>query len=133
MRCLKFLDSPHTDALTWFHKLFSVIAQRTRETGHMAGNNDRRNRGKIEIISQILEVAANSDGSPGNSHRATKTRIMYKVFLNHEQLKEYLKLLIENDLLQQDKAMRTFKTTEKGRLLLQACNKLDQILTEQHC
>jgi predicted transcriptional regulator len=75
------------------------------------------NRSRNEIISQILETA--NDGEDG---RATKTKIMYKVFLGHDKLQEYLMLLIESDLLSYDSTTRTFKTTEKGLTFLQAYN-----------
>lgn len=75
------------------------------------------NRSRNEIISQILETA--NDGDDG---RATKTKIMYKVFLGHDKLQEYLMLLIESDLLSYDSTTRTFKTTEKGLTFLQAYN-----------
>jgi hypothetical protein len=39
----------------------------------------------------ILEAANGS---------ATKTRIMYKAFLSYAQLKEYLSVLIENNLIE---------------------------------
>jgi predicted transcriptional regulator len=80
-------------------------------------------RNRIDIITLILG-AANGGG-------VTKSKIMYKAFISHDQLQEYLMLLIENDLLHYDKAMRTFKTTEKGLMLLQTYNQIDQILKEQ--
>ena len=79
-------------------------------------------RSKAEIVCQILETAnAGDDG-------ATKTKLMYRAFLSHDQLQEYLVLLIESDLLYYDSTMRTFKTTEKGVTFLQAYNQIDQIL-----
>ncbi|HEX6281578.1 MAG TPA: winged helix-turn-helix domain-containing protein, partial [Nitrososphaera sp.] len=39
-------------------------------------------RSRTEIISQILDTA--------NGGGITKTKLMYKVFLSHDQLKEYL-------------------------------------------
>jgi predicted transcriptional regulator len=75
------------------------------------------NRSRNEIINQILETA--NDGDDGG---ATKTKIMYKVFLSHDKLQEYLMLLIGGDLLSYDPTTRTFKTTEKGLTFLQAYN-----------
>ena len=95
----------------------------------MANISNNRGRSRTEIVTQILEVAALNRSGEG----ATKTSIMYKVFLNYEQLKEYLILLTQNDLLYHDKTMGTFKTTEKGLLLLQAYKQIDQMLKEQHC
>ncbi len=45
---------------------------------------------------------------------ATKTKIMYSAFLSYGQLKEYLSVLIENNLLEYRDGTQTFKTTEKG-------------------
>ena len=48
-------------------------------------------RSRTEIVSMILEAANGG---------ATKTKIMYKAFLSYAQLKEYLSLLIENNLIE---------------------------------
>jgi predicted transcriptional regulator len=83
-----------------------------------------RYRSRTEIISQILEAA--------NNHvRITKTRLMYKVFLSHDQLKGYVKVLTESDLLRYDCVTRTFKTTEKGLRFLNLYNKIDQLMKEE--
>jgi predicted transcriptional regulator len=87
-------------------------------------------RSKSEIVSQILE-AANRGSGAGGDDCATKTEIMYKVFLSHEQLKEYLMILTESDLLRYDGETHTYKTTEKGLRFLQAYNQIDRILKEQ--
>jgi predicted transcriptional regulator len=64
-------------------------------------------RSRTEIVSNIL------DATNGG---ATKTKIMYKAaFLSYEQLKEYLSVLIENNLIEYNEGTQTFKTTEKGR------------------
>ena len=81
-------------------------------------------RSRTEIISQILEAANGGEG-------ITKTKLMYEAFLSHDQLQEYLMLLIEDDLLSYDSTMRTFKTTEKGFTFLQGFNQIDKILREQ--
>ena len=77
-------------------------------------------RSRIDIMSQILE-AANGGG-------ATRTKIMYKAFLSFVQLKEFLTLLTENDLLSFDRETQTFKTTEKGLRFLNAYNKLGDVM-----
>src|ERR671922_1911527 len=75
----------------------------------------RRNmkyRSRIEIMSHILE-AANGGG-------ATRTKIMYKAFLSFIQLREFLMVLTQSDLLSYDLDTQTFKTTEKGLRFLDA-------------
>ena len=58
-------------------------------------------RNRIEIIAQILEVV-----NEGSDDGVTKTKIMYKAFLNYAQLKEYLTILTENGLLIYDWVLR---------------------------
>jgi len=76
-------------------------------------------RSRTEIVSMVLEAA---DGG------ATKTRIMYKAFLSFAQLREYLSLLIENNLLEYLEGSKTYKTTEKGYNLLKMHNEIGELL-----
>ena len=62
-------------------------------------------RSRTEIVGNILEAANGG---------ATKTKIMYRAFLSYGQLKEYLSVLIENNLIEYLDGTRKFKTTEKG-------------------
>jgi predicted transcriptional regulator len=81
-------------------------------------------RNRNEIISQILDIANCADG-------ITKSKMMYKAYLSHDQLQEYTILLIDNDMLHYDSTMRTFRTTEKGHEFLQAYGQIDQMLKKQ--
>ncbi|TLX88933.1 MAG: hypothetical protein E6K94_11465 [Thaumarchaeota archaeon] len=76
-------------------------------------------RSRTEIVSMILEAANGG---------ATKTRIMYKAFLSYAQLKEYLSVLIENNLLEYLEGVQTYKTTEKGLNLLKMHNEIGELL-----
>ena len=76
-------------------------------------------RSRTEIVSMILEAANGS---------ATKTRIMYKAFLSYAQLKEYLSVLIENNLIEYLEGIQTYKTTEKGFNLLKMHNEIGELL-----
>ncbi len=76
-------------------------------------------RSRTEIVSMILEAA---DGF------ATKTRIIYKAFLIFSQLREYLSLLVENNLLEYIEGSKTYKTTEKGFNLLKMHNEIGELL-----
>ncbi len=78
-------------------------------------------RDRTEIIRQILDIANGAED-------ITRTKIMYKAFLSYHQLKEYLTLLTEKDLLSYDSITHTYKTTEKGLRLLQFCNELDDMI-----
>jgi predicted transcriptional regulator len=64
-----------------------------------------RYRNRIDIIAQLLDAAS----SP-----TTKTKMMYKAMISYEQLKEYLVMLAENDLIVYDKPSGRFTTTDKG-------------------
>ena len=59
---------------------------------------------------------------------ATKTKIMYKAFLSYAQLKEYLSVLIENNLIEYLEGTQTYKTTEKGFNLLKMHNEIGELL-----
>ena len=76
-------------------------------------------RSRTEIVSIVLEAANGG---------ATKTKIMYKAFLSYAQLREYLSLLIENNLLEYLEGMETYKTTEKGFKLLKMHSEIGELL-----
>jgi predicted transcriptional regulator len=76
-------------------------------------------RSRTEIVAMILEAANGG---------ATKTRIMYKAFLSYAQLREYLSVLIENNLLQYMEGSQTYKTTEKGLSFLKMNNEIAELL-----
>ena len=80
-------------------------------------------RSRTDITVLILEAANGG---------ATKTKIMYKSFLSYAQLKEYLTMLLENELLEYEEATQTFRTTEKGLHLLQLYNKIDSLMPNIH-
>ncbi|MDW3614308.1 MAG: winged helix-turn-helix domain-containing protein [Nitrososphaeraceae archaeon] len=76
-------------------------------------------RSRTEIVTMILEAANGG---------ATKTRIMYKAFLSYAQLREYLSVLIENNLLEYLEGSQTYKTTEKGLNFLKMHNEIGELL-----
>jgi len=59
---------------------------------------------------------------------ATKTKIMYKAFLSYAQLREYLALLVANELLSYDKRNELYRTTEKGHQFLKIYNQMGLIV-----
>ena len=76
-------------------------------------------RSRTEIVAMIL------DSTNGG---ATKTKMMYKAFLSYHQLKEYLLMLIENDLIEYLNGTQTFRTTEKGLRFLKMHNEIGELL-----
>ena len=79
----------------------------------------RKYRNRTEIIDQILQAANGG---------ITKNKMMYSLFMSHEQLKEYLSILIENGLLVYLQAADTYKTTEKGLKFLKIFEQIQQEL-----
>ncbi|HEY6658874.1 MAG TPA: winged helix-turn-helix domain-containing protein, partial [Nitrososphaeraceae archaeon] len=76
-------------------------------------------RSRTEIVSNILDAANGG---------TTKTKIMYKAFISYNQLKEYLSILIENNLLEYIDGTHKFKTTEKGLNYLKMHNEIGELL-----
>ena len=76
-------------------------------------------RGRTEIVSSILD--AENGG-------ATKTKIMYNAFLSYNQLREYLSILIENNLIEYVEGTKTFQTTEKGLNFLKTHDEIGELI-----
>ena len=76
-------------------------------------------RSRTEIVSNILDAVNGG---------VTKTKIMYIAFLSYNQLREYLSILIENNLLEYLEGTHTYKTTEKGLNLLKMHNEMAELL-----
>jgi predicted transcriptional regulator len=76
-------------------------------------------RSRTEIVAMIV------DATNGGT---TKTKIMYKVMITYNQLKNYLSLLIENNLIVYLDETQIFKTTEKGLNYLKMHNEIGELL-----
>jgi predicted transcriptional regulator len=83
-----------------------------------------KNRSRTDIIAQIVQSA--------QAGSITKIKMMYKTFLSHTQLKEYLVILIENALLDYNQIDRTYKATEKGLRFLKIYEKMSDIVSVPH-
>ncbi|MFL6421790.1 MAG: winged helix-turn-helix domain-containing protein [Nitrososphaeraceae archaeon] len=77
-------------------------------------------RSRTDIVGLILEAANGG---------ATKTKIMYKAFLSYAQLKEYLGVLLQNEVLEYEDETQLIRTTEKGIRLLQMYNQFDEMMS----
>ena len=75
-------------------------------------------RSRTEIVSNILNAANGG---------ATKTKIMYRAFLSYSQLKEYLSVMVKNNLLESQEGTQTYKTTEKGLFFLKMNNEMEEL------
>ena len=76
-------------------------------------------RSRTEITAMILDTA---------NMETTKTKIMYNAYLSYSQLKEYLSVLIENNLLEYHGGTKIFRTTEKGLKFLKMHNEIGELL-----
>ena len=81
-----------------------------------------KHRSKEEISALILEAIV-------NTHRPTQTMIMYKAYLTHVQLKEFLASLMEQGLIEYNKLERIYTITEKGMHFLEVYNRFNQLRT----
>mgnify|MGYP003578097322 CR=1 FL=1 len=76
-------------------------------------------RSRTEITAMILDTA---------NRETTKTKIMYNAYLSYNQVKEYISILLENNLLEYLEGARTFRTTEKGINFLRMYNAMGELL-----
>jgi predicted transcriptional regulator len=83
----------------------------------------QQHRSRSEIIASILTTA--------NGNRIRQTEILYKTYLSHALLRDYLLFLIENDLIEYTTGDRTFKTTEKGMRFLRMHSQLNDLIIKQ--
>jgi predicted transcriptional regulator len=74
-------------------------------------------RSRPQIISEILEICRNG---------ANKTRIVYQANLNFGIVNPYLKVLIENQLINLDQG--EYQTTPHGMNLLDSINQVNEML-----
>ena len=80
-----------------------------------------RHRSKIEIILSILKSADNRMGT-------RKSQIMYETFIPYNRLKEYLTMMIQNELIVYAKEEETFKITDYGKHVLKLHDEMDELL-----
>ncbi|HET8794581.1 MAG TPA: winged helix-turn-helix domain-containing protein [Nitrososphaeraceae archaeon] len=78
-----------------------------------------KNRGRTEMLATMLEATKGG---------TTKTKIMYSAFLSYSQLKDYLDILIENNLIEYLEGTQTYKTTEKGLNFLKIHSEIGELL-----
>ena len=77
------------------------------------------NRSRTEIVAIILNAANGGE---------TKTKIMYFAFLSYNQVKEYLSILIKNNLIEYLEGTNKFRTTEKGLNYLKMHTEIGELL-----
>jgi predicted transcriptional regulator len=87
-------------------------------------NFGRSYRDRIGIVRDILEAAKGDKGT-------TKTRIMYKANLSHDQMNDYLRILTESCFIYYDITTKRFKTTEKGLKVIEAYKRIEAMVGAQ--
>ncbi len=93
----------------------NLLPVKSRQPGLQKGN-----RGKIEIIGDILGVCLAGD--------AKRTHIMYRSNLSHDMLKAYTDELISKGLVELDSTKSHFRTTDRGKDFLNHYSKIREIL-----
>jgi predicted transcriptional regulator len=76
-------------------------------------------RSRTEITAMILDTSIKE---------TTKIKIMYNAYLSYNQVKEYLSILTENNLIEYIEGARTYKTTEKGLNFLKMHREMASLL-----
>jgi len=77
-------------------------------------------RSSTEIIDTILRSLDSG---------ATRTRIMYKAYLSYSQLKEYLSLLQDRQLLKYEEGSQIYTITEKGLRFMNAYDDIRELVS----
>jgi predicted transcriptional regulator len=78
-------------------------------------------RSRTDIFASILQ-SANSNKGVGI------TTIMYKSFLSHYQLKKYLSIMLENELIKLEEEEHLYRITEKGLRFLQLFSNINELI-----
>jgi len=81
----------------------------------------RQQRSKSEKISDILRSIRNCLGT-------RITQIMYETCIPHNQLKEYLAIMIQNGLIVYIKEEKTFRITDYGTHILKLYDEMNKLL-----
>ena len=86
-----------------------------------------RNRGRLEIISNLLTIARNG---------SLKTHLMYGANLSYLMVTEYLDILLRSGLIVENNGNETnskqYKTSEKGAKFLELYDAIKKMVGEQY-
>jgi predicted transcriptional regulator len=81
----------------------------------------RHIRSESEKISDILRSVRNRPGT-------RVTQIMFEICIPHNQLKEYLVMMIQNKLIVYSKEEKIFRITDYGMHVLKLYDEMDKLL-----
>lgn len=74
-------------------------------------------------MTQMLQSASNG--------QVTKTKIMYMAYVPHEQMSEFLALLVDNGLLTLDNQIRLYQITAKGKMFLEMYGGMNKCVEQE--
>jgi predicted transcriptional regulator len=77
-------------------------------------------RSKTNIFASILQ--------PATKEGVRLTKLMYLTFTSYKQIKQFLKLLIDNGMLEYDHRQRFYKTTKKGLRYLEVYREMEDLV-----
>jgi predicted transcriptional regulator len=77
------------------------------------------NRGRLEILGDILCLS---------KEEISKTHIMYRANLSHDQVSRYLRELQDMDLIERVGDKKLYRMTDRGRSYLDSYESLKQML-----
>jgi predicted transcriptional regulator len=77
----------------------------------------------MDIVAAILERAQRG---------ALKTQLMYGAFISHPQLKDYLILLMERDLLDYNNEDNVYTITDSGNRFLKMYKEVDSMVPREN-
>lgn len=75
-------------------------------------------RSRADISTDILKIA---------DRGVAKTKIMYGAYLSFAQLREYLKMLVDNGMLSFDEKTTHYRTTDAGRNFIKTYERVGQM------
>jgi predicted transcriptional regulator len=78
---------------------------------------------KYRSSTEIIDTMLQSIGSG-----ATRTQIMYKSYLSYHQLKEYLNLLQERDMIAYQEGNQIYRITENGLKFMHAFEEIRELV-----
>ena len=106
------------------HLIYHTTVKEHRDMMTTTSEQRKNNRGKIQIIGDVLTLATSG---------IKKTHIMYRANLSYEQVHLYLGELIGKRLIAQDVSSDgvVYRTTEKGREFLLYYTRLVEFLEEE--
>jgi predicted transcriptional regulator len=80
-----------------------------------------KRRDRLEVVKDILTVASNPNG-------ANKTRLVYMSNLNFSRLSDFLRFLLEKELVVKSDDGNLYNITTKGIEFLRELEKVDKML-----